>query len=182
MGHRTRQGPRGPRKDRSRRDGAAAVEFAMVAAPFFFMLFAILELGLIFVTSSVLENAMYDSARLIRTGQAEQRGIDAAKFKADLCSRMTLFQSDCAGSTTIDVREIPQFRNNTPPDPTSNGETFDSTGLTYLPGEPGSLMLVRVWYEYTLFTPFMSQALSRMDNGKAIMTAATSFRNEPYNQ
>lgn len=153
----------------------------MVAAPFFFMLFAILELGLIFLTSSVLENALHDSARLVRTGQADMRGISESQFEADLCERMSVFQNDCAAKTSIDVREIPQFRNITPPDPTS-GAAFDDSGLEYLTGQPGSLMLIRVWYKYTIVTPFMSQALTRTDDGGAMITAATSFRNEPYNQ
>ena len=181
MGQRFRPGTTHPRRNRRDRDGAAAVEFAMVAAPFFFMLFAILELGLIFITSSVLENALHDSARLVRTGQADLNGISESQFETDLCERMSVFQADCAAKTSIDVREITQFRTANPPDPTS-GETFDDKDLEYLPGQPGSLMLVRVWYEYTIVTPFVSQAITRTGNGSAMITAATSFRNEPYNQ
>ena len=46
----------GPRK-RHRREGAAALEFAFVALPFFVMIFAMLELGMAFVLDSMLENA-----------------------------------------------------------------------------------------------------------------------------
>ena len=53
------------------RDGSAAVEFALVALPFCFMIFAILEVVLIFTLDSVLENAAINTGRLVRTGQAE---------------------------------------------------------------------------------------------------------------
>ena len=44
-------------RSKRRREGAAAVEFAMVAIPFFLMIFSILELGVVFVLDSVLETA-----------------------------------------------------------------------------------------------------------------------------
>lgn len=170
------------RSSRRRREGAAAVEFGMVAAPFFFMLFAILELGLIFVTDSVLENAVLESSRLVRTGQADMENIDAATFKQELCERMSVFQGDCGDRASVDVREITQFRDPAPPDPMADGETFDEDSLTYLPGEPGSLMLVRVWYRQPVFSPLLRQALARLGDGNAMMVSTTSFRNEPYNQ
>lgn len=152
----------------------------MVAAPFFFMMFAIMELGLVFVTDSVLENAVLETGRLVRTGQADTQNLTAAQFKTELCGRMSIFSGDCPSRATVDVREIPQFRNTGAPDPMADGATFNETGLTYLTGQPGSLMLIRTWYKQPLFTPFLSQALSRLNDGNAIMMATTSFRNEPY--
>ena len=56
-------------------DGAAAVEFAMVAAPFIAIIFAIFETAIVFFAGQVLEVAMADSARLIMTGQAQKSGF-----------------------------------------------------------------------------------------------------------
>lgn len=168
-----------PRSKRHR-EGATAVEFALVAGPFFLMMFAILELGLVFITDSVLENAMMESGRLIRTGQADDSTIDAAEFKEEFCSRMSIFESDCADRAHIDVTEIPQFSDPTLADPLENGESFDESKLGYDIGEPGSLMVVRIWYEQPLITPFLSKALSKLEDGKMLMTSTTAFRNEPY--
>ena len=154
----------------------------MVAFPFFFMMFAIIEIGIIFVTDSILENAVVESGRLVRTGRAATSKLTAEQFKTELCGRMNVFASQCVARATLDVREIPQFRNQTPPDPLVSGTGFDDSKLTYQTGQPGSLMLVRVWYRQPLFTPFLSQALSRPGDGAAIMTATTTFRNEPYQQ
>ncbi len=150
----------------------------MVALPFCLMIFAILELGLVFVTDSVLENATIETGRLVRTGQASAQGMTAEQFKTSLCARMSVFSADCPTRATIDVREIPQF-NTAPPDPMAGG-TFSESGLTYSNGQPGSLMLVRVWYKQPLLTSFMSQGLSRLKDGTIRMTATTAFRNEPF--
>lgn len=173
---------RSRRLRRQAREGATVVEFALVVFPFLFLLFAILELGLIVTVNLVLENAVLDASRLVRTGQAAGQKMTAEQFKTALCNSMGPFQADCSSRTKIDVRDIPQFRTSPPPDPMSGGATFDDTKLEYLPGQPGSLMLVRVWYSQPIVTPFLGQVFSRLDDGQAIMMATAAFRNEPYNQ
>ncbi len=152
----------------------------MVAAPFFFMLFAILELALVFLTDSILENAILETGRLVRTGQAQTANMTAQQFKDNLCERMSVFANDCDARATIDVRVLNQFRDANPPDPLEGGEEFDDSQLVFEGGQPGSLVLIRIWYEQPLLTPLLSQALSRLDDGNMIMTATTTFRNEPY--
>ena len=159
------------------RDGSAAVEFGMVALPFCMLLFAILVLGLVFVTDAVLVTAAIETGRLIRTGQASAQNMTAAQFKTSLCSRMSIFAPDCEARASVDVRVIPQFAV-TPPDPMAGG-TFDAASLTYANGNPGDLILVRVWYRQPLVTTFLSQGLSRMNDGAAMLTVTTAFRNEP---
>ena len=149
----------------------------MVALPFCLMMFAILELGLVFVTDSVLENATIETGRLIRTGQASAQSMTAAQFKTSLCGRMSIFASDCAARASVDVRVIPQFAT-VPPDPMAGG-TFNAGTLTYSNGVPGDLILVRVWYKQPLMTTFLAQGLSRLGDGTAMLSATTAFRNEP---
>jgi Flp pilus assembly protein TadG len=161
------------------REGSTAVEFALVGVPFFLLTFAILEIGLIFVLSAVLDTAVLGAGRLIRTGQAESSNITAEKFKTELCSRMSVFAGDCVNRASVDVREVIQFQTPLVPDPTQTG-SFDDTQLTYQIGQPGSLMLVRVWYRQPIVTPLMAQTLSRMNDGTALLVSTTSFKNEPY--
>ena len=154
--------------DRRRaREGSAAIEFAMVALPFFFMMFA------------VLENAVIETGRLVRTGQADAQNFNATTFRSNLCDRMSIFSGDCTSKVTIDVRRIPQFSNPNVPDPLS-GASFDPNAAAYDGGDPGDIMLVRAWYQHTLLTPFLAQGLSKLNDGKAYLTATTAFRNEPY--
>lgn len=160
------------------RDGSAAIEFAMVAMPFFLMMFALLELGMVFVVDSVLANATFETGRLVRTGQAGAAAMTREQFRTDLCSRMSVFSADCENRLSVDVRVIPTFA--TPlPDPMEDGETFDEGQLGFDYGAPGSLVVVRVWYKQPLVTTFLSQGLSRLGDGSSRLMSTTAFRNEP---
>src|SRR5215212_177516 len=89
-------------------DGAAAVEFAIVAAPFLALMFAIMETALVFFASQTLETAVSDSARLIMTGQAQAQTFTETQFKSAVCARIGgLF--DCAGGLKIDVKTYSSF-------------------------------------------------------------------------
>src|ERR1700752_4796562 len=91
-----------------RDDGATAVEFAIVLAPFLAMLFAILETALVFFAGQTLETAVTASARLILTGQAQTASYTQEKFKEEVCARIHgLF--DCAGGMVVDVQKYALF-------------------------------------------------------------------------
>lgn len=151
----------------------------MVAGPFFLMIFAVLELGLVFLVDSMLENAVMEASRIVRTGRADTGNISAAQFKTALCAEMSVFQGDCASRAAVDVRVMPQFSDGLPDSPIRDGE-LNEGDLEYDRGGPGDLMLVRVWYSQPLVTPLMQQAVSRLDSGAAVISVATAFRNEPY--
>ena len=151
----------------------------MVAAPFFFLIFAVLELGLVFLIDSTLENAVMTASRIVRTGRAETEGVSAAQFKTALCAQMSVFEGDCQSRVDVDVRRMPRFSDGAPASPIQGGELKQSD-LQYNTGGPGDLMLVRVWYSQPLVTPFMSQAVSRLNSGAIVISVATAFRNEPY--
>ena len=176
----TTRSDRGSDPARGRRDGATAVEFAMVLLPFSFMMFAILELGMVFVVDSALANATMESGRLIRTGQARAANMTPQQFRDDLCGRMSAFSADCDERVRIDVRVIPAFGAPVP-DPMDDGITFNESQLGFDYGTFGSPVLVRVWYKQPLMTTFLSQGLSRLSSEKrsARLMAATAFRNEP---
>ncbi|RZJ17674.1 MAG: pilus assembly protein [Brevundimonas sp.] len=171
---------RRPDRSKQAREGSAAVEFALVAAPFFFMLFALLEVGLIFTLDSTLESAVMQTSRKVRTGEAARLGYTPAEFKTQMCDRMTIFAADCENRAYVDVREIVQFRTPEPPDPLSGGGTLNQGDMDYSNGAAASLMLVRVWYKHPVMTPMMQQMIARTTNGEAVLMAATTFRNEPF--
>ena len=60
--------------------GVTAIEFGLLALPFFSILGAILETSLVFLSGQVLESAVQDTSRLIRTGQAQVASVTAAQF------------------------------------------------------------------------------------------------------
>ena len=84
------------RRFRHNRRGSAMVEFALVAPIFFALLFAIIEVAMVFYASQVLETVTQDTARQIFTGQAQGANMTAAQFKSSLCGRaVALFDCQC---------------------------------------------------------------------------------------
>lgn len=166
------------RRFRKSTRGTAAVEFALVAAPFFLLLGAIMEIAMVFVLDSVLENATINTGRMIRTGQADAQGFDAARFKQEVCSRMSAWSGDCQTRATVDVRVIGSF-NTQLPAPSKLEDLKDC----YDGGGPGSLVLARVWYRQPVITPILDQAIARIGNQRtALLQATTAFKNEPFTQ
>lgn len=161
-----------------RQDGAAAVEFALVAAPFLALTFAILETAFVFFAGQTLEATTADASRLILTGQAQTAGFSQADFKTAVCARVYgLF--DCTNGMTVDVKTYASFSavNNTPP--VTNG-VFDTTKATYVPGGPGCIVVVTLYYQWPIYVSMFSNNLSNLNGNKRLLVATSVFRNEPY--
>jgi Flp pilus assembly protein TadG len=161
-----------------RQDGAAAVEFALVAAPFLALVFAIMETAIIFFAGQALETAVADSARLIMTGQAQTQGFDQAKFKQQVCAKVYgLF--NCNGGVYVDVKTFTNFASVTMPNPIDqNGNFVNNFG--YQPGGPGDIVVVRIMYQWPVYVSLLGFNLSDMSGGKRLLVATAAFRNEPY--
>ncbi len=71
--------------------GATAVEFALIALPFFTVVFGIIEVGLSHFVNRMVDNAVINASREIRTGQAHDGGYDAATFETRICGNLPDF-------------------------------------------------------------------------------------------
>ena len=92
----------------SERRGAVAVEFALIAIPFFFIVFGLLEVCLLFIMSTVLEHSISEASREIRTGQAQEAGFSEQDFRDAICSEL-FGLLDCGSNLHIDVRKLSGF-------------------------------------------------------------------------
>lgn len=161
-----------------RQDGAAAVEFALVAAPFLALMFAIIETAIIFFASQTLETAVADSARLIMTGQAQSQSFDQTQFKQSVCSRI-YGMFDCNNGIMVDVRTAASFQNASVSKPIdSNGNLVNN--FTYSPGGPGDIVVVRLMYQWPVYVSLLGLNLSDMAGNKRLIMATAAFRTEPY--
>ncbi len=93
-------------------EGATAVEFALVAFPFFYVLGAICETGLMLFTEYVVQNAVQEAARTVRTGQVSTTSGTATKteseFKDSICADLSTL-IDCDGELTVYVNNAADF-------------------------------------------------------------------------
>lgn len=165
-------------------DGAAAVEFAMVAVPFFLLLFGTIELALVFLLATSLENATDMAARQVRTGEMQTAGgATAATFKTLVCQNLGWLQGDCSSNLYVDVRTFASFSSVASPGPiTSSGgkTTFNPSKLTFVLGNPGDIVVVRTYYTWPLITPLVSKAMQSLSDGHMVISSVAAFRNEPY--
>lgn len=161
------------RKDTS---GATAVEFAMVAGPFFVLLLALIEVALVFFSTSALESATMDAARQIRTGQIQISGGGATDFRERVCDRFRLV-GDCQ-QLRVDVRVFENFRTVDVGVPLNQDGTLDESDFRFEPGSSGDIVLVRVFYSRSLIMPSLN--LSNMPGNKHMLTGVAVFRNEPF--
>ncbi len=161
--------------------GATAVEFALIALPFFMLLFGVLELGMLFMASTTVEGAVTNSARKIRTGELQTTGTaTAATFKSDICNNMSwLSSSDCTANLSVDVRTFANFNSINMNPPINNG-AIDQTQLQFTPGVSCNIVLVRVFYPYTLLAPNFAPGLPDLGPTKKLITAAVAFKNENW--
>lgn len=163
------------RKDRS---GTSAIEFGIVAAPFFALLLAIIEVSLVFFGGFTLEKAVDQAGRMIRTGQAQEQGFNQDQFKTEVCNNVfALF--DCAGNLKVEVLRFDDFNGISLSDPIDgSGNLRNDFGYDH--GNAGDVVIVRVFYEWDLIAKFPG-LLGNMENGNRLVVASTTFRNEPFN-
>ena len=161
-----------------RRDGGAAVEFGLIAAPFIALLFAAIETAIVFFAGQALETAVANSSRLVMTGQAQTQGFDAGAFKSAVCAQIHgLF--DCQNGIYVDVRSFSSFANVTMPSPIDANGNLQSN-FAYQPGGPGDIVVVRLFYLYPVYVSLLGFNLSNVNGGTRLLAATAAFRNEPY--
>lgn len=162
--------------------GATAVEFALVSLPLVTLVMGMLELAIVILVVTTLETASEYSARMIRTGEFQTSAANTrADFKALVCSRMGWLNGQCASNLTVTVQTFPSFNALAGNQPMT-GQTFVPNTGCFSTGQPGDIVLVRSYFLWQLFTPLLSTALDNTGSGKRLVTTATAFRNEPYNE
>lgn len=164
--------------------GATALEFGLLAAPFLMILFAIVELAVVFFLNSTLTHAMHESARDVRTGEFQASCGGAAEFKSAVCDKLAI--GSCS-NLRIDVVTSPSGRFQPgllPPAPTT-ADPSDPGNPNRLPDSyvqtaARSVVVVRAEYYHKLAFPGVMTRLSNQPGNYRLLSTSTAFRNEPF--
>lgn len=165
-------------------NGAAAVEFALVAPLFLALIFSIMEAGWFFFVSSTTERANEEAARLIRTGQA-QDGLSASDLFGRVCAVVKAF-GECSETLGLDVTSFPDFASLAAapagadcPDPDALGAgNIQYTAADF--GDARDIVRVSLCLRYKPINPAIGLKLDRDETGSRRIRAETVFRNEPF--
>lgn len=160
--------------------GAAAVEFALVAAPFFALLVALFETAMVFFAQRVLDETADQVSRYILTGQAQTSGMTQAQFATYVCQN-TLGLFNC-NNFMINVENYSSFASANTATPTL---TFNSQGAvtnqwSWSPGSQGNIVILQIMYQWPIILGPLGFNLSNLSNGNRLLVSTIAFKNEPY--
>ncbi|NTE56545.1 pilus assembly protein [Agrobacterium tumefaciens] len=159
------------------RSGVAAIEFAILALPFFLMLFAIIEIGIMYFVNSALDQALHRSARQVRTGAALGAGWDLAAFKRSVCGDLT-YLFDCSDKLLVQASVITDMASVSRTSGIANGTL--SVTETFNIGKAGDYVLIQAFLPWTPVLQYYSYASGRLNDGRYVLAAAELFKNEPF--
>jgi len=163
--------------------GVTAIEFGFLAIPFFAIMGAILETALIFLSSQVLDSAVQDTSRNIRTGRYQSENYTATQFRAAICNGLYgLFNCD---NLKVRVRVLDSITDGSVVSPVStSGTTAGDWTIVeqYAPGIGGSVVLAEAYYKWPVILNFGGFSLQNLPDGTRLLGASRLFRNEPFGQ
>jgi len=184
--------PRALARFRRSRDGSTAIEFALLAFPFFLLIFATIEAFVAFAGEQLLENAVDTMARQVRTGQA--KNLNEEEFRTRFCAEISIMIK-CAAEEDpddqklyLDVREFASFAaipNYIPKQSNAQFADLDSSDFDYSPGGPKSINIVRAYYRWEVMTDLVRPFITNIrKDGEMprdyLMVATAAFRNENF--
>lgn len=159
------------------REGATAVEFAMIAPLFLGALIAILQLCIYMFAQQALQNAATEAGRLFMTNNGQS--LSQSQYKQAICDNFLPSAIFSCSNLIVVVQSYANFANASTSAPAlySNGNPV--TNWAYSPGVPGQVMVVQLVYPWTVISGPLGFALGTLPNNQAEMLGVTAFRVEP---
>ncbi|MGE7370186.1 TadE/TadG family type IV pilus assembly protein [Neorhizobium sp. NPDC001467] len=179
------------------KDGAAAVEFAILSVPYFLIVFAILETFIAFIGEQVVSNAVEVMARKVRTGEVKSTAPNDPAFKTAFrtafCNEISFMISCSAAEIAtptrlfIDLRSFSTYADiptGIPRQSSAQNADLKTTDFAYSPGGAKSINMLRAYYRWPVLIDLVRPMLTnvRSADGKAdfLIVATATFQNEDY--
>jgi Flp pilus assembly protein TadG len=163
---------------RRAREGATAVEFAMIAPAFLAIVIALLEVSYFLFAQQTLQTAAVEAGRLFMTSQGPSQSalLDPS---SSICKIIQPLLS-CA-SVLVNVQNSDTFggANACPTTLTYDGQGNVTNNFSYSAGTPGQVVVVCLMYQLTTITGPLGFVLSSLSNGKMLAVGVTAVRVEP---
>lgn len=168
-----------PRAFLADQNGATAVEFGLVAAPFIALLVAIIQTFLVLFAQQLLQTVVTQSSRLILTGQVQAASMTQSQFAQQVCNQVAILFT--CSALMIDVETYNSFSaaDTSTPALSFNAQGQVSNTWQYNPGGPGDIVIVKIMYQWPVFLGPLGFNLSTLPNGNRLIMATSAFQNEP---
>lgn len=183
------------------RDGSAAIEFALLAIPYFIIIFAILETFIAFAAEQLVSNAVDTMSRQMRTGQItfvdpSRTGYKTqTQFRQAFCDEISIIircsQTEAATQDKLylDVRSFANFASIPTTIPRVSADKYSDLKISdfkFTPGGPGSINMVRAYYRWSIIVdlvrPYVTglRPVGSSMPSEYLIVATAAFQNEQY--
>jgi Flp pilus assembly protein TadG len=178
------------------RDGAAAIEFALLAIPYFLIVFAIIETFVAYTAEQLVANAVDTMGRQLRTGNITYQHTPATNNKSEVefrrlfCDEISiLIQCDDAeinraDKLFLDIKSYPEFSAMPNTVPRRSDGDLNTAAFTYAPGGPNTKNMLRAYYKWNVITdllrPYISNVRPPQGSSYFLIVETAAFKNEEY--
>lgn len=176
------------------RDGTAAIEFALLAIPYFMVIFAIIETFIAFAGEQLVSNAVDTLSRKIRTGQITLANTDRTAFRTAFCSEVSILircsttEAATPNKLYVDVQKFATFAaipTTIPRVSTAADADIKTSAFQYAPGGAGTINMVRAYYRWQVLADLIRPYITNVkptDGSSAyfLIVATAAFQNEQY--
>jgi Flp pilus assembly protein TadG len=182
------------------RDGAAAIEFALLAIPYFLVIFAILETFVAFAAEELVSNGVDTMSRRMRTGQitynlGRTTDMNQAQFRQAFCDEISILVRCSASEVAtpnklyLDVQTFSTFSaipTTIPKLSTDKYADINTAAFKYAPGGAGTINIIRAYYRWEIITDLVRPYITtiRPSDGSMpsqyLIVATAAFQNEQY--
>lgn len=169
-------------------DGVTVIEFAFLGPLFGIGLLVTFETSLMLFTEYVIQTSVQEAARLVRTGQAQDKEFSAADFKSAICS-IAKFAFKCESNLTVYMKTAPTFaalEASVPSYISITSGAFGSTnGVLNKPpfecGQSREAVALIATYDWRIATPWVMDGFANVvDDRTRRIVGFSMFKNEPF--
>jgi len=174
----------------ARRDGATAIEFAMLALPFFIIVIASIETFAAFTAEQIFANANETMARKIRTGAITSTNTTKEAYRAAFCEEIKLLMPCSATEAKTESKlfiHVESFANYSAITPAVSivDDNLSTTSFKFAPGGKKTINIVRAYYRWDIMTDLVRPLISSVKTADGtsrnyLMVATTIVQNEDY--
>lgn len=159
------------------RKGSAAIEFAILALPFFVVIFAIAEIAVMFFVDSGLDAALHRAVRQVRVGVAKSGNWNAVKFKEQVCKELS-FSFGCSQSLKVRAVLVTNMASVDKISPITNGALNVKEDFNL--GDSGSYVLVQAFMPWDPVFSLYAVSSARLSDGSYVLGSSELIKNEPF--
>lgn len=160
--------------------GSVAIEFSLLAIPFFLLVFAIFESCIAFAGQQLVANTTDEISRQIRTGRLTAADLATKSLSDRICEGINLVVADDCPDLVVDLNTYAKYSDVPTTLPLKTDGDIDNSGFKSVVGGASAIQSLRVFYRWPIYTDVMKARMSSMPGQKTLVYASMTWKNEAF--